>query len=132
MKTCSYTVHLSGYNSDHGLVLVKEGFCWLCFFATVPWAVFHRMWLEAVILTFLQIILVIACQSAMLTVTAQVIALFSFALVFGYLADEIRRSFLSRKGYLLEEVVIEQNIDRATQRVFASRPELLSRMISQL
>ena len=101
MKTCSYTVHLSGYNSDHGLVLVKEGFCWLCFFATVPWAVFHRMWLEAVILTFLQIILVIACQSAMLTVTAQVIALFSFALVFGYLADEIRRSFLSRKGYLL-------------------------------
>tara|TARA_B100000902_G_C27199967_1_gene858527 strand:- start:604 stop:1002 length:399 start_codon:yes stop_codon:yes gene_type:complete len=132
MKTRSYTVHVSYHTSCEGLVLVKEGFCWLCFFATVPWALFHRMWFEAAIFAFLQTALVIFCQSAMLTVLVTVIALIVLALVFGYLADEIRRSFLERQGYQFEEVVLERNIDSATQRTFVSRPDLLTRVISQL
>ena len=132
MKTCSYTVHLLYNASDDGLILIKEGFCWVCFLVTVPWALFHRMWLEATIFACLQIALVMFCQITMMTLTAQVIALFFLALVFGYLADETRRNFLARQGYQFEEIVLEQNIDSATRRILVGRPELLTRLIPHL
>ena len=130
MKTRIYTVHLSYNNNDDGLVIIKEGFCWLGFFISVPWALFHRMWSVAAIFAILQIALIIFCQLALLTLTAQVIVLFALSLVFGFLADELRRDFHERQGYQLEEVILEQNIDRATQRVLIARPELLTRMIA--
>ena len=131
MKTRIYTVHFSYNTSDDGLVIIKEGFCWLSFFISVPWALFHRMWSVAAIFAILQIALVIFCQLAMLTITVQMIALFALALVFGFSADELRRDFYARHGYQLEDVILEQNMDRATQRVLIARPELLTRMIAR-
>ena len=132
MKTRLYTVHILCNASCDDFVLVKEGFCWFSFFATVPWALYHRMWLEAAILVILQISVAILCQLTLITVATLGISLFALALVFGYLADEIRRNSLTRKGYQLEEVVLERNIDTASQRFLISRPELLTRMITHL
>ena len=132
MKTCSYAVLLLYNASDDDLILIKEGFCWACFLVTVPWALFHRMWLEATISACLQIVLVMFCQLIMITLTAQVIALFFLALIFGYLADETRRNFLARKGYQFEEIVLDKNLDSATRRILVGRPELLTRLISHL
>jgi hypothetical protein len=128
MKTRLYTVHLFEDAREDGLVLVKEGFCWLAFFISIPWALFHRMWGVAGVFAFLQISLVIVFKFTTIMATGQGIAMFALALVFGFLADELRRNTLARQGYRLEDVVLEQNIDRATQRFLDSRPELSRRM----
>ena len=96
MKTHSYTVHLSLNASDDGMVIIKEGFCWSSFFLTVPWALFHCMWLESAIFATIQVAIVIIFQFAMLSVTALGIALFAVALVFGFMADEIRQNFFAK------------------------------------
>jgi hypothetical protein len=132
MKSRIYTVHLFDKSSDDGLVLVKEGFSWLGFFISVPWALFHRMWAEASAFAILQISLVIVFKVTEMSITAQALALFACALVIGFLADELRRNILTRQGYRLEDVVFEQNIDRATQRFLDARPELATRMAARL
>jgi hypothetical protein len=131
MKTRLYTVHLFEDAREDGLVLVKEGFCWLAFFISIPWALFHRMWVVAGVFAFLQISLVIVFKVTTIMATGQGIALFALALAFGFLADELRRNTLTRQGYRLEEVVLEQNIDRATQRFLDARPELSIRMAAR-
>jgi hypothetical protein len=131
MKTRLYTVHLLDDASDDGLVLVKEGFCWPAFFVGIPWALFHRMWAVAGAFAILQIALVIVFKVTNIMATGQGVALFGLAFAFGFLADELRRNALTRQGYSLEEVVLEQNIDRATQRFLDARPELSTRMASR-
>jgi hypothetical protein len=131
MKTRLYTVHLLDDASDNGLVLIKEGFCWLAFFFSIPWALFHRMWAVAGAFAILQISLVILFKITNIMATGQAIAFFGLALAFGFLADELRRNALTRQGYYLEEVVLEQNIDSATQRFLDARPELSARMAAR-
>jgi len=128
MKTRLYTVHLLDDVSDVELVLIKEGFCWLSFFFAVPWALFHRMWWVAGAFAILQISIVIMFKVTALTEAGQGLASFALALVIGFSADELRRNALTRQGYHLEDVVFEQNIDRATQRFLDAHPELAIRM----
>ena len=128
MKTRLYTVHLLDDVSDVELVLIKEGFCWLSFFFAVPWALFHRMWWAAGAFAILQIVIVIMFKVTALTEAGQGLASFALALVIGFSADELRRNALTRQGYHLEDVVFEQNMDRATQRFLDAHPELAIRM----
>ena len=131
MKTRLYTVHLLDDASDVGLILVKEGFCWLSFFFAVPWALFHRMWWWAGAFAILQIITVIVFNVTALAEAGQGVALFAIALVIGFSADELRRNALTRQGYCFEEVVFGQDIDRATQRFLDAHPELAIRMAAR-
>jgi hypothetical protein len=131
MKTRLYTVHLIDDANGVELVLVKEGFCWLGFFFAVPWALFHRMWWVAGAFAILQIILLIAFKVTALAEAGQGVASFAFALAIGFSADELRRNALTRQGYRFEEVVFEQDIDRATQRFLDAHPELAIRMAAR-
>lgn len=131
MKTRSYTVHLLNDASDGGLVLVEEGFSWLGFFLSVPWALFHRMWEVAGAYAFLQVLIIIVFNVTTMAATSQGVAMFATALAFGFLADDLRRNALTRQGYQFKEVILEQNIDKATQRFLDSRPELSKRMAAQ-
>lgn len=132
MKTRSYTVHLSNKASDDGLVLIEEGFSWPGFFIFVPWALFHRMWVEAGVFIFLQALIVIVFDVTALTSTGQGVVMLATALAFGFLADDLRRNSLVRQGYQINEVILEQNIDKATQRFLTSRPDISTRMAARL
>ena len=131
MKTRLYTVHLLDDVSDVELVLIKEGFCWLSFFFAVPWALFHRMWWAAGAFAILQIVIVIMFKVTALTEAGQGLASFALALVIGFSADELRRNALTRQGYRFEDVIFEQNMERATQRFLDARPELATRMMAR-
>tara|TARA_B100000674_G_C37964654_1_gene973924 strand:- start:1278 stop:1550 length:273 start_codon:yes stop_codon:yes gene_type:complete len=90
------------------------------------------MWLESAIFATIQVAIVIIFQFAMLSVTALGIALFAVALVFGFMADEIRQNFLLRKGYRFEDLVLERDMESATKRVLTARSQLLARMTANL
>jgi hypothetical protein len=131
MKTRLYTVHLLDDASDVGLVLVKEGFCWLSFFFAVPWALFYRMWWVAGAFATLQIVMIIVFKASALVEVGQGLASFALALAIGFSADELRRNALTRQGYSFEDVIFEQNMERATQRFLDARPELATRMMAR-
>ena len=132
MQTKSYTVHLSHVTSDDGLVLIKEGFCWLAFAFSVPWALFYRMWGVAGAFALLQVSIFIVFNVTTLEITGQWVALFAVALIFGFLADDLRRHALARQGYYIEEIIVEQNIDKAARRFLVARSELLSKLAAQI
>ena len=132
MKTRLYTVHLLEDASDDGLVLVKEGFSWPAFFMAIPWALFHRMWWVAGAFMVLQIAMAIVFKVTAMAQAGQGVASFALALAIGFAADELRRNALTRRGYSLKDVVVEQNTDRATQRFLDACPELATRMAARL
>jgi len=131
MKTRPYTVHLLEDASDDGLVLVKEGFSWPAFFVAIPWALFHRMWWVAGALMALHIAMAILFKVTALGEAGQGVISFALAVAIGFAADELRRNVLTKRGYSLEDIVIEQNTDRATQRFLDARPDLAIRLAAR-
>ena len=125
MTTRIYTVHLLD-NADP--VLVKQGFNWPAFFFAVPWALFHRMWWVAAGFVVLQIVLAAIFVSAGLNDTQQAIVSFLLAIIIATSADALRTHALARRGYLLTEVVVEENSDRALRRFLEARPEVTARL----
>ncbi len=128
MKTRLYTVHLLDDTSDNGLVLVKDGFSWPAFFVSVPWALFHRMWRVAAALVALQVVIGVLMAFAGFNDVQQGIVSLVVAIAIGYGADELRRGSLRRRGYTFEDVVAEEDADRATRRFLDARPELATRL----
>lgn len=128
MKTRLYTVHLHDALSDDGLVLVKDGFSWPAFFIAVPWALFHRMWLVAGIFAGLHIAIGVTMAVASFSDLQQGIVSLVIAVAIGFGADEIRRWSLKRRGYSFEDVVIEENTDRATRRFLDAHPDITYRL----
>ena len=125
MKTRIYTVHLLD-NADP--VLVKQGFNWPAFFFAVPWALFHRMWWVAAGFVVLQIILGVVFSEAGFNDMQQAIISFILAIIIATSADELRRYALTSRGYVLTDVVVEENSERALRRFLEARPEVAARL----
>ena len=125
-----YTVHLRRHGLDphRDLVLVKEGFCWPAFLVSVFWALWHRLWLAALILLALQaglgLIVVVLGPDPL----SEAVLALGLALVVGFVAGDLRRWTLGRQGFVLASVV--QGIDRETaeRRYLDSEPSLAAEM----
>ena len=113
-----YTVHILPGDPDPGesIVLVEEGFCWPAFLLSPLWALWHRLWLAAVILV---------CAGAMVPAAAYVFgpdpishgaASLGVAVLIGYFANDLRRWTLERRGYRLDKVVSGAGPDEALGR----------------
>ena len=76
----------------------------------------------------LQIALGGAMSYANFTQMQQVLVSLIVALGVGYAADELRRSALRRRGYVMEDVVMEENTDRALRRFLGARPAIAARL----
>lgn len=121
-----YTIHLrhGGLNPDRDLVAVKEGFSWPAFWLSVPWALWHRMWLAA--LAFLVVGLAVEAAIGALGLDPEslgVVAL-GIACAIGFLANDLRRSALVRRGFVPAGVAVGANADEALHRFLQSRPEI--------
>ena len=119
-----YTVHVrSGSSkSDRDAVLVKEGFCWPALFIGVIWALWHRMWLTAV-LFFLAAAIAEGLGEALGLDPVRGGALsLAVALLIGWCANDLRRRSLARRGYQMTGVVAATGEDAALRRWFDLNP----------
>jgi hypothetical protein len=120
-----YTAHVRGRGrADSDIVFVKDGFSWPAFFFTVLWALWHRLWLFALI--------VLAGGSAIGLVsdlldldplTDAAIGL-AWAVLIGYEANDARRRALSRRDFDFEDIVLGQNLSQAEHRFFFKHQHL--------
>lgn len=128
MASRPYTVHLRDDARHDALLLVRDGFSWMAFLFSVPWALFHRMWLVATALVMVQFGLGALMVWGGLNDVQQSVLSLTLAIAIGFAADELRRWTLTRRGYFFEDVVVADNEDHAARRFLDTRPALTSRL----
>jgi len=118
-----YTAHIRVGSAapDEDAVLVKEGFCWPAFLFTLLWALFHRLWWVLLGLFVVGLALSLALEALALHPLIEGAAMLGYQLIIGYVANDLRRWTLARRGF--EQVAVVAAPDRAAaeQRFFAAR-----------
>ncbi len=96
-----YTSHRRGGGLFAGpeWLLVKDGFCWPAFFLTFIWALWHRMWIAALLILGAELLLGAGAEALGATETTATVLTFAAMLVIGWGANDWRRASLARRGY---------------------------------
>ena len=125
-----YTVHLrTGAGlPDADAVLVKEGFCWPAFFVGILWALWHRMWLTAILFLVAMVAVEAVAQLFALDSTTGTALSLAVALLIGSGANDLRRRALHRRGYDLAGIVAATTEDAAARRWFDLNPPAAARV----
>lgn len=115
-----YTVHLSGRatSPDRDAVLVREGFCWPACLFTVFWALWHRMWLVALMLVLAGAGLNIGLKALGFDSLSQAAVMLGYLVLVGYGANDWRRRALERSGLVEVGVVVGDRREAAERRYF--------------
>lgn len=119
-KTKIYTVHInpSKTNALEKAVFIREGFNFFAFIFGVFWALYHRMWWLAICLAVVVAFFGAAEELKWLDTITLAILQLAFNLIIGYQANDLRRAELSRRGYIMSDVVVSDNELCAQQRYF--------------
>ena len=116
-----WTVHLKpgqvAFSSPP--VLVQEGFSWGAFFFGPLWLLAHHAWVPAILVLAVNVI-----AGTLATAAAQPFLFLGISLLIGLSGNDLRRSSLEQKGYVLMHVVAARDTDGALARLLDSRPEL--------
>ncbi|MET4701892.1 hypothetical protein ABIE65_004941 [Constrictibacter sp. MBR-5] len=120
MKMRMWTTHLhdAGLYSGPEVLVVKDGFCWPAFFLTFVWALWHRMWLTAVLLLAGSLAVGAGGELAGLSQTAQAALGLGFSIFIGTSANDWRRASLRRRGWDDGSSVVAANREAAEWRLF--------------
>lgn len=119
-KTKIYTVHINPAKAHavERAVFVPEGFNFMAFIFGVFWAVYNRLWLEAVFIVVVIASLAILEQSGFLDEQSSVILQIAFNFIIGFQANDWQRGALSRRGYVMADIVVSEDKMHAQQRYF--------------
>ncbi len=124
-----YTVHVRrhGPDADSDLVLIKEGFCWPAFFLGPLWALWHRLWLAALVLLVADLGLSGTALLLRLDGLSQGAVSVGFAAIVGFVANDFRRRRLERRHFTLA-VVSAAGREAAERRFLDGEPELAAEL----
>ena len=117
-----YTVHeksdlpREGAGAADEAVPVKEGFCWPAFILSPLWALWHRLWLAAIIFFLANTVLSQLLVSFGANEAARGAASLALAMIIGWTANDFRRRKLNKRGFRERAVVIAGNKESALQR----------------
>ncbi|MCP5370434.1 MAG: DUF2628 domain-containing protein [Hyphomicrobiales bacterium] len=116
-----YTIHRRGAGADLDLRPIKEGFCWPAALFALPWVLWHGLWLAGLVLAALSVAAGLALDLSGLNDAARPVVFLAIAAVFGFLANDLRRRKLERRGFHLDDVVVADGVEDAEWRFLAKR-----------
>ena len=106
--------------AEADFVVLRDRFSWLAFLFPLLWALFNRLWIEALGILALTLVLGVLGETTLLASVAPFLAL-AFMLLFGLEASTIRAMALRRRGYADWGVVEADNSADAEIRYLAER-----------
>lgn len=123
-----YTVHLrrEGLDPDHDIVVVKEGFCWPALVFEALWALWHRLWLAAVVMIAVSVVLGGIVQAMGADPLTQVFVNAGIAVAIGLLANDLRRRGLARAGFAEAGIVCAPDADAALYDFLRHNPDVVA------
>jgi hypothetical protein len=98
---------------------VKDGFSFAALVFPLIWMLFHRLWIYALAFFILQMALATAIE-LMGFGPAGTLALLALNLLVALESGEIRRSYMTARGWVLDAVVVADSIDMAEEIYFSS------------
>lgn len=116
-----YTVHTRPWTADGDPVLVKEGFCWPAAAFTALWALWHRMWLEALAILSVAAALGVGLAFVGIDVVSNLAIQTGFQALLGVIGNDLLRLALRRRGLVEEGVVAGERRDAAEFRYLSAR-----------
>jgi hypothetical protein len=120
-----YTVHVRGRGrADEDVVLVKDGFSWPAFFFTVVWALWHRLWLFALIVFASGTAIGLVSEFFALDPLTDAAIGLAWSVLVGFEANDARRRALTRRDYDPEDVVLAPTLALAEYRFFQKHHHL--------
>jgi hypothetical protein len=127
-----YTVHIHPRrrDMDRDIVLVKEGFCWPALFFSVLWAIWNGLWLVALLFFLLEAGVSLMFDIFLIDPPTQVGLSLLLAVAIGFIANDLRRWTLSRRGYQSAGAVVERDLVSAERRFFENNPGLTAELLS--
>lgn len=122
-----YTVHYLpvSLDPDHDAILVKEGFCWPAFFFSAFWALWHGLWLVALLVFAANLALELVLSFIGADPLTTAVPLLGLSAFIAYGANDWRRAKLGRQGYLDAGVVAARGRDMAARRFFDLNPDFV-------
>jgi hypothetical protein len=81
------------------LAFVKEGFAWPAFFVPLLWLLYHRMWIEFVVLVLVYIALQLVFGTDAQGQALAAWASFAIGILLAFEANDLRTASLERRGY---------------------------------
>ncbi len=119
-----YTVHIpvGGQVPGEEPVLLKEGFCWPAFFFSFLWALWHRLWLVALLLVLASVAIEAAMSQLGANDAVRGAVTLGFAVFVGATANDWRRGALAKLGYRLTDIVAAGDADAACRRWGDAQP----------
>ena len=119
-----YTVHIpvGGRIPGEEPILLKEGFCWPAFFFSFLWALWHRLWLVALLLVLASAALEAVMSQFGANDTLRGAVTLGVAVFVGATANDWRRRGLAKKGYRLTDIVAAGDEDAACRRWGDAQP----------
>lgn len=97
---------------------VKDGFSWPAFFFSFVWALWHRLWLVAAALIGLEFATGLVVDATGLDVLTETVASLGLALIVGWVANDLIRRDLERRGLAEAGVVMADSEEDAIKRYF--------------
>ncbi len=91
-----YTVHQEADGAAP--VLVKEGLCWPAALFTVLWALWHRLWGAALVMAAAAVALATIAAVLGLDSASRTALAVGYGLAVGFVAGDLRRRGLERRG----------------------------------
>ena len=121
-----YSVHLRrhGLDPDRDFLLIREGFSWAAFLFGGLWALWHRLWLAAVVLLLVQAMIDFAMVQIGANVAAQAAVGLAFAIGAGIFGNDLRRRRAAVDGFVEVGVVAAPDREAAETRLLDARPDL--------
>lgn len=109
---------VASLDAAQSIVFVPDRFSWLAFLYSLPFLLWHRMWL--VLLAYLAVSVIIELTATSIGGAAPIIAAFALSVLFALEANGLRRWSLERKGWRLIALSSGTDQEEAELRFFSS------------
>jgi hypothetical protein len=103
-------------------ILVVEGFNWPAALLTSLWALWHGMWVIALLSALAAVGLQYGLDYLGANDAAQLAVTIGFSAVFGFCGNDWKRAKMSRRGYRLQGIIAAPDPDSARRRWFDLHP----------
>ena len=119
-----YSVHLRAWSNeaDRDAVFVREGFSWGAFVFSLAWALWHRLWVAALLIAGALAALALAEEFLDVGLVLTEAASLAVSLWIGFEANDWRREALRRRGYAEAGIVAATSLAEAEHRFFTRHP----------
>lgn len=112
-----YSIYIKDQNKDDDPVVVRQGFSFVAAIFNGLWALYHRMWLFAFVTLAIDSIPIMFRHHHLYDELA-LVSRAAIALLFGFMATEMREYTLKSNGYELSDVVAAPSEAEAELKFF--------------